>query len=177
MRTGIAALFITGAPWLSTSPLVGEVDVRSTAGEGRPEVDGRACDQNIERGIFSSIALDLPTASEIPQLRRPLFRRYAPPSPTRGEGSSRLSTSPLVGEVDVRSTAGEGKPESGDLARDRSIECGIRPSIALETPADRETPQLRQPLFRRCAPPSPTRGEGIHSNSPRITDLYFPEAA
>ncbi len=56
----------------SISPLVVEVGVRSTAGEGQPEPDDRACDQNIECRIFLSVALDLLADHRTPWLRRPL---------------------------------------------------------------------------------------------------------
>ena len=177
MQMAIVALATTGELRFSTSPLVGEVDVRSTAGEGKPEADCRVRDLGIECGIFLSVALDPLEGRKITQLRHPLFRRYAPPSPTRGEGSSRLSTSPLVGEVDSRSAAGEGKPEADCRACDQNIERGIFSSVALDPPTARESPQLRHPLFRRYAPPSPTRGEGSRRSALPITYLQSTKAA
>jgi len=96
-----------------------------------------------------------------------------------------FSTSPLVGEIEVRSTAGEGKPETDDLACGQLLECGMRPSVALDPYIAREIPLLRRPLFRRCAPPrikygagsSPTRGEWSRREAPHITGIQFAEVA
>ena len=68
-------------------------------------------------------------------------------------------TSPLVGEVVVRSTSGEGLSERHDgvAARSRPGDNVGRAWIEHRDPIAHH---FAAPLIRRFAPPSPTRGEG-----------------